>query len=315
MSRKSRKTRNKPASGPTPIKENLSHPEPVKKSTTFQQTAIALLGALACAVLAPVANTGYHCWQRWYFRPRLELWYSNAEVLFAGAATETSTYNYVILLDRNKSCRVGTFAVTGPSAKMRKWDSYYQDVTSLLIQNSGRSSITGLRFALVGEHANELEVDAAPNLSIAKTLSKSSSYLDQLTISIHSLPPGSFGTLTFKQVVTRTPLQISQASDAKTIHYVMSPQSDQKLIFLGANETNSENFTPLPIWEMSSYESSLYGEDSPSLPSVTLPTFLDRKDNLEMTYNNTGSDLCDRSRSPSELKWHFEFPRRASGPT
>ena len=318
MSRKSKKKSEKyrtKVPGPAALANNAVVTQQHKDRRKFFQIALVLLGALIGAALTPIGEVAFHRLQEWYLTPDLNIWYSESVLLLSGRAEGSSVRNSISLIDRTYNCAVVTLEGVGDDPNWQPWNSTVESVFMVFLQNSGRSPVTDIKLALLGEDLKNVEVNYTPNLAGETVQAGSLSQLDQLVVSVKTLPSKSQGIVMFKQPNTREKANVSESvnPNSQTPNFTVGLGGLKRTFqFLGAKEVNTpRGIYPLSVVEMLVRVAKMYGERDLRLPTVKSYEPVTGKENgITWTqYDAGGGQACPRpAEARGTTRWSFQFP-------
>src|SRR5262249_5977844 len=150
---------------------------------------LVLLGAVIGAALTPVGEEVFRSLREWYLGPDISIWYSYSQVGLSGERDTGATRNSIYVIDRSHNCAVVTLQGVGHDPAWKPWISSVESVFTVFLENKGRSPVTDVKIALLGEHLENVEVIYSPELAGEVKQSEGPTQRDQVIVLLRLLRP------------------------------------------------------------------------------------------------------------------------------
>jgi hypothetical protein len=236
------------------------------------RVAIASIAIIGTAILGQLGKYTFERVQAWYRTPVLEVSWSVATILVWGQQEDVSVINFVALMDNLNSCSVVTLDGVGAAAEVEPWPSRSHQVAMLLLRNTGRAELTGLKFALVGSNLGQFEVDSSAAVSVSTESNNPIGVVNQLTISVDRILPDQTGIVTLRQVSLGAPMNASaswNAAGGRTFKVAFSPP-DHRIQFVSTDQGVVPALDAWSVWQMVAYQSQFYGQENMQMPQIPM---------------------------------------------
>lgn len=260
--------------GRAPSAQSASAPPMAPPAPSSREDATAkskLLWPLLLVILGAVLGTfGQGALQElhnWYYRPRLEMWYSMSTLAPGSYQQSDSANNYALFFDDLKNCSIALYRIKSDPSFHQAWSSKSETFWKFYLHNSGRSPVTEISFVFDEGDETQVEVETTPNLAVDVRKVETATGVGEQVISIRELQPGAFGMITIKDKNDGAKIHFEEASGL--VSWQVSGRVSHKVAFQGSKELGGKvEFHPDSANELLYLESMLYGESALRAPFV-----------------------------------------------
>jgi hypothetical protein len=241
----------------------------VRKGHPWKEILIG--GGIVAAIVTLIGTIGVQWLHDWWYRPQIEVWYSQLALGAKGIQHGDDVKDYAFLLDEIENCTLVSYTLHGKTTDTKVWNSPVEGIIKLYVFNSGRSPVTNVSFAVNPWSTQWIGAESSSNLSIVTSTSTStSSGILTHTVTIRSIPPGSSGLITLKAWLNGTALTPVPGKGDGYFLWLGFPLNSN-FLYQGSNELNgSEMPHPRPEKAITllQRESELAGDGKIHVPFV-----------------------------------------------
>lgn len=260
-----------------------------------------LLWATIAAILGLLATLGWGPAERWYLRPRLEMWIATSILIPHSQAVRETIENNAILYDTHSGCTVVGYRLIANRADSEPFPGSVEVYWKLLLHNAGHSALTNLNFSLDSTKASEVSVDSSPNLIIDPPLhDPDPPGTFQRIATIREIAPGDSGILTVRAFAGTGVLSVRESPNGGGVSYIISDVSvPVELRFEGSSEMKGRDskFETSSMLDLLHDESRLEGDSNLRIPFVRKTHFTaEGPTNFTFAFiEMTGSQACRKA--------------------
>jgi hypothetical protein len=239
--------------------------ERIHRETKIGKLTWVLLGGVVGLLL----TLAYQQWQAWYYRPKLEMRYSVSILASTGQEKDGLVENYAALIDAINKCGLVNYRVSGQRSDTQPWDPTSEIHWKILVQNTGRSTLTNIGFSLDTSLVDRIAVEASPNLAVDSPMRQSAPGAMERVATIREIPPGVIGVVTIKGRANAGKLVITKTSTDDFEWKVLNVKIPVDLRFEGSTELGKKaTFVTAGTREILQRESQVDGASALRVPFV-----------------------------------------------
>ncbi len=276
---------------------------------------------IALVVFGAVLAIGGQELHDWYYKPKLDIWFSGSVLLRSGRTHGSSVENFAVLADIQNRCSVGGWSFTGKKHALCPWDSTSRIFWKLFVYNSGRSPATEIRIGLDSDAVEAMEIETTPTINAEMSMTRSSTGFTAWVISIPQVPPETAGIITVRgKVLSNVSFDHDAGSGRFQARIADWGTAGGRLDFLGAKEIGQRaDLHVMCTREMLQRESEMYGESTLRVPFIEISGMpIPGEQMFDMKYYDLSDRPCPNPpNAPELLTWKVqvqELPQGSSCP-